>query len=108
MKKLSPAPAKFSGDVPVHQQGFRSVASRRILRLRVQYDRHRFFDIRAPIRIDVAYTVGMAHHRNLCMIHDMLNELVGSSRNEKVDRLMTFQHIVDIIVGFRQHQTSLR
>ena len=26
------------------------------------------------------------------MIHDMLNELVGSSRNEKVDRLMTFQH----------------
>ncbi|MGI6734019.1 MAG: hypothetical protein ACOX4J_07630, partial [Anaerovoracaceae bacterium] len=42
------------------------------------------FEIEMFVHIDVADTVGMAHDRDFRIVHDVLNESVGASGNEKI------------------------
>ena len=94
------------GDVSVDQDGFHCVAGCGVLGLGVEDDLDRHFLVGVAVHINVADAVRMAHDRNFCVVHDVLNKLVGAAGNEKVDLLFALQEFVDLIVELRLEQAG--
>ena len=80
------------------QQSFHCITCCCILGLCIDNNRNRFIWIIISIYINMTDSICMSHNRNLCMIHNILNETVRSSRYQKVNRLMTRQKFINLTV----------
>lgn len=89
---------------PVDQDGLDSIAGGSVLCLGVNDDLDGSFHVRVFVDIDVADAVGMAHDRDLCVVHDVLDKLVRSAGDEQVDVFFALQELVDLVVelGLKQ------
>ena len=66
------------------------IAGRGVLFFRVDEDRNGFFEVRVLIDENVAYSAGMSHDRDLCVLHDITHKAVGAARNDEIDLFVAF------------------
>ena len=106
------SPGKFGekvrGYISVDENGLNGIAGSGVLGLGVDndLDRHVFVDI--FVHIDVADSVRMSHDRDLCVVHDVLNELIGSSRNDEIDIIVKTEHLSNISSGCDEMEPAFR
>ena len=81
----------------VHEQRLHGVARRCVLHLGIDHDAHGLLDVSVLVHVDVADAVGMAHDRNLGVVHDVAHEGVGSSGDEKVHESEAVEEEGDVL-----------
>ncbi len=95
-------------DILVYQQCFHSIAGSHVLGLGIYDDRHGFFDGGSTVYVDVTDAVSMPHYRDLGIVHDVLHELVGAARDEKIYIIVTFQQFIYAGTVFDEDSETFR
>ena len=75
-------------DGPVDEQRLCRVAGRRVLGLGIDDDREGLLYRDIPVGKNVADAVRVAHDRNLCVVHDIADEGVGTPGDQQVHVLV--------------------
>ena len=94
------------GDLPVDQESLHGVAGSCVLGLGVKDDVCGHVHIDIAVQVDVADAVRVSHDGNLCIVHDVLHELVGAAGNEQVHIFFALQKLVDLIVELSLQQAG--
>ena len=82
------------------QDGLDGVAGGGVLGLGIKDDIDGHFFVDVFVHVDVADAVSVAHDRDLCIVHDVLDELVGAAGDEEVDILIALEEFIDLVVEF--------
>ena len=90
------------GNVFMHQQRFRGVAHGQRLGLGVHDHLDGHFYVGGGVHVGVAQALGVAHHGDGGVLHDVLDKGVAAPGDDQVDGFILGQHIVHVVAGFQQ------
>ena len=90
------------GDGGVDQQRLGGVADGDVLALGIDGDPHGHVEVGVGVDVDVADAVGVAEDRDVRVVHDVADELVGAAGDDQVDLLVEGEHVGDVLAGFEQ------
>ena len=98
---------QLGGGGALDEQRLDRVAGGGVLDLGVDAHAHGQVHVGGLVHVDVADAVGVAHHGNAGVVHDVAHEGVGAARDEQVDQAVAAQQLADLLAGLRLEQTRV-
>mmetsp|Transcript_12363 Transcript_12363/g.29618 ORF Transcript_12363/g.29618 Transcript_12363/m.29618 type:complete len:332 (+) Transcript_12363:118-1113(+) len=101
-RALSEGGEELIGDRLVHEERLERVARRGVLDLGVDGKFPGHVEIRLLVNEHVADSVRVTQHSDVCVVHNVLHELVGPARDDQVNVVLHLEHLGRLLARSQQ------